>query len=359
MNLSLEELGLDSFFAGSAAERMEPGLIIGRIAAENRSGYDIWTEAGSCAARISGRFNYLAEHPGQYPAVGDWVLVRQQDHQKLAIISSLLPRRSLLQRKEAGKNQKAQLIAANMDVICIVQGLDHNFNLARLERFLAVARESGAEAAVLLSKSDLCSEEERQQRLAAVAEAAPQVPILAYSALADQDVEHILSLFEKGKTFCLIGSSGVGKSTLINRLLNNELLATQPVREDDSRGRHTTSRRQMIVLGNGAILMDTPGMRELGLWDVDEGVDAAFPEIDALASACRFADCTHLHEPGCAVREAVEKGEVEQRRYDSYLKLWREARHQMLQADERGRQQKKKQDKSLAKEIRRFFREQR
>ena len=357
MQLTMAEIGFDARFAAHFQENAAAEQQPARISAGHRSGYTVLCASGSCEAQLSGRFTFMAAAPEELPVVGDWVSITWNEGDEFAVIHEVLPRRTVLRRKAAGKVQQAQVLAANIDVICIMQGLDHNFNLARLERFLAAAAESGAEAIVLLSKGDLCSAAEREEKLALVRQAAPGRPVLVYSAFVAAELAAVMELLASGKTFCLIGSSGVGKSTLINRLLAEERQETREVRADDSRGRHTTTRREMVILNNGAIMIDTPGIRELGLWGVDEGVGAVFPEIEQLGQGCRFADCSHRHEPGCAVIAAVAAGTIEQRRYDSYLKLLAEARHQLEQADELGRQAKKRKEKQLSRTIKRFFKE--
>jgi ribosome biogenesis GTPase len=297
---------------------------------------------------------FLAGERLDFPVVGDWVAVELFDKDAQAVIRHILPRKSLLARKYAGKKLEGQAIAANIDIIFIVIGLDNNFNLNRVERHLALAAGSGAQPVVLLSKSDLAPDAgEKARQVSARAGGASALPV---SARTGAGLEQVQELLVAGTTACFIGSSGVGKSSLINRLAGRELLKTAEVRETDSKGRHTTSHRELFVLNTGGIVIDTPGMRELGLWDSEQGIEQAFADIEAAAAGCAFSDCTHRTEPGCAILAAVASGAIDHGRYESFLKLGREQEHLEAKTDRFKQQEKKAKDKALAKAVRDVFR---
>ena len=306
-------------FSAHAAAGLEPG----RIIVQQRGLYGLALEGGERRAEISGK---LAREAGEggYPAAGDWVAVSAGAGEGSAIIHQVLPRRTAFTRKAAG-GVGVQVIAANVDVAFLVASLNGDLNERRLERYLAAAWQSGAAPVVLLTKADLCADVEAMvARIEAVAVAAPVHPL---SALTGAGLEVLQTYLAPGRTAVLLGSSGAGKSTLANALLGSERMATGSVREGDDRGRHTTSHRELIVLPGGGLLLDTPGMRELALWDSDEGLSATFEDIEALAQGCRFSDCSHSNEPGCAVRAALESGELDAARWRSFQKLGRELAH--------------------------------
>lgn len=318
----LTPLGWDADFETRASELRAAGYRFGRVAVENREQYLLLTAKGERAAQVSGRFMFDAVSAADYPKVGDWAAIADDPSWETAIIHAVLPRRTRLSRHVAGKKTEEQVLAANIDVIFLVQGMDFDFNLRRLERQLVMAKRSGAETVVLLNKSDL-----RPDSAGLTAQAqmtAPETEVLAVSALSANGLEELRRRLKPAKTHVFLGSSGVGKSTIINALAGTEILATAPVREDDSKGRHTTSRRELLLLPGGALLIDTPGVREFQLWDADEAVGDVFSDIAALALDCRYADCLHLKEAGCAVREAAASGRLPAGRYESYLKLRKE-----------------------------------
>lgn len=293
-----------------------PDLTLGRIALQEKGLYHITTMAGNQPAVVSGKFRFEASVSSDYPAVGDYVMVDANDG-NTAVIHHILHRRSLFLRRAAGTSNTEQAACANIDTVFICMALNSDFNLRRLERYLAASWESGSVPVVLLTKSDLC--DDLDIKLLKVQSSAIGVDILTTSAIRD-DLGSLLSYLEPGKTVAFVGSSGAGKSTLINRLLGEERLKTGGLRNDD-KGRHTTTHRELIVLPDGAMVIDTPGMRELGMWDASEGIDTAFSDIEALASQCRFSDCTHSGEPGCAVCKALKEGSLSCSRWQSYLKL--------------------------------------
>lgn len=295
-------------------------------------------------AELTGRLQFIAISPSDLPTVGDWVSINILDEGEFAIIHEVMPRRSVVVRKAAGSVVEEQLIAANVDVAFIVQACDMDFNLRRLERYLAAVRSGNVRPVILLSKSDILSPEEVQERVDAIHSIEPFLPIVSFSNNEPEHLAHIDDLLEEGKTYCLIGSSGVGKSTLVNRLIGSEKLKTSAIREKDGKGKHTTTSRQLIVLKNKAVLIDTPGMREFGTVGIESGLQETFFEIESLAEDCKFGDCSHTVEVGCALLEAVENGTLEKPRLDGYLKLKREsARNEMSLADRR------KKDKDLGK----------
>ena len=297
-----------------------PGLTLGRIVLQEKGLYHIITMKGglpaSQPAEVSGKFRFESSGPSDFPAVGDYVMV-DTNNGDTAIIHRVLHRRSLFLRRAAGTANTEQAVAANIDTVFICMALNNDFNLRRLERYLSAAWESGSIPVVLLTKSDLC--DDLDLKLAQVQGSAIGVDILTTSALRNE-LDSLLSYMAPGKTVAFLGSSGAGKSTLINRLLGEERLKTGGLRNDD-RGRHTTTHRELIILPDGAMVIDTPGMRELGMWDASEGIDTAFADIEELAEACRFRDCTHSGEPGCAVCQAITEGTLSQSRWQSYLKM--------------------------------------
>ncbi|MGN0997530.1 MAG: ribosome small subunit-dependent GTPase A [Candidatus Ventricola sp.] len=315
----MEAYGLDERLRGHAAAY--PDLTPGRIVAQERGLYRAVFDCGERLAEVSGRLLHQAVSAVDTPCVGDFVMADTAPER--AVIRAVLPRRSLLVRRAAGAGREAQGVAANVDTAFLCMSLNHNFNVRRLERYLAMAYDSGASPVVLLTKADLCADVRAalDSLPLAVREGAP---VCVVSAAQEAGCQALLPYLAPGRTVAFIGSSGVGKSTLINRLLGEERLDTQAVGFGD-RGRHTTTRRELFMLPGGAMVIDTPGMRELGLWDADDGLGRAFADIEALAAQCRFASCTHGSEPGCAVRRAITDGELDEERLLAFGKLRREA----------------------------------
>lgn len=294
-----------------------PERTVGRITLQEKGFYRIRTSMGEQNALVSGKFQFDAQSPSDYPAVGDYVMASCADPDT-AIIHQLLPRRSLFVRKAAGTSKTEQVVAANIDTVFLCMSLNNDFNLRRLERYLAVAWESGAEPVVVLTKADLCADLPQKQR--EVEAIAMGVTILITSAMELEGYRQIMPYITEGRTVAFVGSSGVGKSTLINRLLGEERLATDGLRNDD-KGHHTTPHRELLFLPGGAMVIDTPGMRELGMWDAASGVEQTFGDIEELAARCRFRNCSHTSEPGCAVRAALESGHLDAGHWLSYQKL--------------------------------------
>lgn len=320
--MNLESMGFSPFFARSFEEYAREGLEAGRVALEHKHLYRLYTEHGEVLAEVSGRMRYLAAGPQDFPAVGDWVAATVRREEGRATIHAVLPRKSAFVRKIAGFTTEEQVVAANVDTVFLMTALNSDFNLRRIERYLVMAWESGSSPVIILNKADLCSQVE--ERISEVESVAFGVPIHAVSAVTGEGIEELARYMSSGQTIALLGSSGVGKSTLINRLAGEEVQKVQSVRRGDDRGRHTTTHRELIILPEGRLVIDTPGMRELQLWDGEEGIRDTFGDIETLASQCRFADCRHEREPGCAVKQAIEAGKLEPARLESYRKLLKE-----------------------------------
>lgn len=288
-----------------------------RVIAQEKGLYKITDGTAERKAEVSGKYRYEAGTVSDYPAVGDYVTAGWPEDGSNAVITGLFPRKSCFMRKAAGPGKQEQVVAANIDTVFLCMSLNNNFNLRRLERYLAVSYDSGAVPVVVLTKADLCEDTEEKARQ--VMATAPGVDVAVISS-ANGDYGDVLKYIVPGKTIAFLGSSGVGKSTLINQLIGEEVLETKAIGNDD-KGRHTTTRRQLFKLANGAYVIDTPGMRELGMWDNGSGIETAFAEIEELAAKCRFSDCSHRSEPGCAIRKALEDGTLDESRWEAYLRL--------------------------------------
>lgn len=323
-----------------------------RVTEENKNSYRIRSGDSDIMAEASGKLLFGADEKSALPAVGDWVAATIYEGDDLAVIHDILPRKTLLERKSIGKKNAGQIIAANIDVIFVITSLDSDFSLNRIERYLVISLSSGAKPVFLLSKSDLVDEDELLQKIDEVKKVT-QCEVFAYSSLTEKGLDSIRGFLKDGITFCLIGSSGVGKSTLINKLASKDLLATREVRPNDYKGRHTTTKRQMLFLEN-SVMIDTPGMREVGLWSEGNDIEDAFDDISSLAAYCKFSDCTHSHEPGCAVINAVETGEIDERRYNNYLNLKKENKYFESKSDPLKRLEKKQKDKVFSKVLKNF-----
>jgi ribosome biogenesis GTPase len=338
--VKLIEYGWNNAFEAQFSTYAERDLTPARVVRQLRDLSTLVTVRGEVSGGVSGRFRHAARGPADYPAVGDWAAVSLMTDGH-ALIEALLPRRSAFTRKAAGEAVEAQVVAANVDTVFLISGLDGDFNLRRIERYVTAAWSSGAEPVIVLNKADL--RPDLAEVIAETAGVAPGVPIVAASARDECGLEGLAPFLRPGKTIAFLGSSGVGKSTMINRLLGEERFLTAEVSNAAAgRGRHTTTGRELVRLSRGALLIDTPGLRELQLWADDDDLDRTFDEIDRLTARCRFPDCSHEQEPGCAVRAAVEAGDIEIRRWESYLKLRRELRFLELKKDEKTRRQKEK-----------------
>lgn len=326
--MNLEILGWNDYFSKAFDALAEPLWIPARILSVDRNSYHLGGNFGETIGKVSGRFLYSTDDQTNMPAVGDWVAISLSNKDDIAIINKILPRITRIVRKAAGITTEAQVIAANIDTVFIITGLDDNFNLRRIERYIALIKNSGAQPVVILNKSDLIDSEAALYDIRLSIEAiALGVSTHFISLLNNQGLTELSSYFAPGKTVTLLGSSGVGKSTLTNYFLGTEQQRVVETRAKDSRGRHTTTRRQLFLLPNGGMLIDTPGMRELQLWIDDKNSDSGFCDIDTLKENCRFSDCTHSAEPGCAIQDAIAQGEIGSERLTNYNKMKRELKY--------------------------------
>jgi len=344
--MKLKSLGFDEWFEEQSKSILKNGFEIARIIEVNKSSFIISNGQIEIPAELSGKFLFNAGSSEDIPTVGDWVQVQCFDDNSHAIIHDILPRKSLLKRKDPGKNLQFQLISANIDFAIIMQSVDVNFNLNRLERYLVMVNESNITPVIVLSKIDLISVEELQEIENSIKQRDNHCPVFAISNESGKGIDQLINELQPEKTYCLLGSSGVGKSSLLNRLTGQPLLSVNTVREKDSKGKHTTTRRQIIPIQNGSFFIDTPGMRELGNFNIETGLSGTFDDISALSEQCRFNDCTHMHEKGCAVLAAVEDGTINHERYKNFIKISKESRFYSMSYIE-----KRQRDKTFGKMI--------
>ena len=339
--MSLNDFGWNRKLQKSFGDYEQRGLAPARVCAEHRERYRIVSAEGEQWAEVSGKLRHGVRTRADYPAVGDWTAVAASTSDGPAVIHAVLPRRSRIVRKAVraggpkygeGRTEE-QVLAANVDTVFLVTGLDQDFNLRRLERYLPMAWDSGADPVILLNKADLC--DDPQQALNATRDIAPGVPVYPISAATGESLAVLETFLEPGRTAVLLGSSGVGKTTLINALLGEERLATREVREYDSRGRHTTTHRHLLNLPGGGLIIDTPGLREVRLWESEDGLERTFGDVEELIEQCRFRNCSHQSEPGCAVQAALADGNLDPGRWRNYLKQQKELEHLRLRQDKR------------------------
>ncbi len=328
-------MGFDQWFQSHVSDLRQEGRDIARISAVDRGSYLVRNQTGEVPAELAGKFYFQVESPVELPCVGDWVTVQYHNNDTAAIIHEVFPRKTFLRRKSAGEKVDFQMIAANIDVVFIVQSCHFDFNLRRMDRYLVMAADGGVEPIVVLTKTDLIAPEELEQKLAAITSSTITARVLALSNITGIGFDEFQQVLVSGRTYCLLGSSGVGKTTLLNRLIGQDAFDTKAV-SGTGEGIHTTARRQLIVLNQGSMLIDTPGMRELGLLGVSEGVNQGFEDIVQLSLNCRYPNCGHTQEPGCAVRAAVTSGTLTEDRYSSYKKLKKESEyHELSYLDKR------------------------
>ncbi|MBU1564719.1 MAG: ribosome small subunit-dependent GTPase A [Proteobacteria bacterium] len=333
--MKLNDMGFDQWFQLHGSALRQEGLDIARISAVDRGSYLIRNLTREVPAELAGKFYFQAESSIDLPCVGDWVTVQYHNNDTEAIIHEVFPRKTFLRRKSAGEKIDLQMIAANIDVAFIVQSCHFDFNVRRMDRYLVMAADGGVEPIVVLTKTDLISPEELEQKLAAMRSSTTTARVLALSNITGIGFDEFQQVLVAGRTYCLLGSSGVGKTTLLNRLIGQDAFATKAV-SGSGEGIHTTTRRQLIVLNQGSMLIDTPGMRELGLLGASEGVNQGFEDIGQLSQNCRYPNCGHMQEPGCAVRAAVTSGALTDDRYRSYIKLRNESEyHELSYVDKR------------------------
>ena len=351
--MSLESLGADT----SVQEQFEPhaarGLVLARVAAATRERFRLITAQGEFPSEISGALRHKSAGGANMAVTGDWAAARIVNTDQ-AIIEAVLPRKTLFSRRAAGRREDEQPIAANIDLVFLVCGLDGDYNLRRLERYLTLAAESGAEPVVVLNKSDLCPD--IASRLAETAAVGRGAPVIATTTTTPGGLDGLRTFLAFGRTVALLGSSGVGESAIVNFILGQDRQRTNPVRASDSRGRHTTTQRELIPLPAGGALIDTPGMRELQLWASQQSVDRSFDEIAEIASACRFRNCSHSGESGCAVAQSIEDGELSEERWISYRKLLAEAKRHEEMTDRLAAAESKRRLKAMHKGMREFYR---
>jgi len=348
--MKIEDLGYDGFFESNRTELGLGDFEVARVVAEHRGGYRVRNANGEYPAKITGKQIWKAASREDYPAVGDWVAISEADKEQ-AVIRGVLPRKTIIKRKYGDKNRigeksEVQVIAANVDVAFIVESTGRDFNLNRFERYFAIAKDGGVKPAIILNKTDLISPEELEQKLESIRDRFGDADVIATSTLNREGLEELKKHIIAGKTYCFLGSSGVGKSTLINGLLGTEAAKTGEIGSLSGRGTHVTTSREMYFLDSGGIVIDNPGVREVGMTDASEGIGELFDEIELLAKNCKYADCTHTQEPGCNVLSELESGKLDKEKYSNYISLKKEAEHH-----EMSRKEKKEKDRQFGKFI--------
>ena len=342
----LRSIGYSDWFKSRVDDEKVTAHTVARVVSVNKDSYTVTQGDEEIFAELSGNLLYSTESSVDLPTTGDWVYVDFYDDDSHAIIYGVFPRKTLLKRKAVGKLVDFQLIAANIDVAFIVQSLNDNFNLRRLERYLVMVNESGIQPVILLSKCDLIAKDKLSEIKKKVLSVAPHTTVMEFSNLNRENIDQIINSLKSGSTYCLLGSSGVGKTTLINSIVGNDTYETKSVSKIQSKGRHTTTSRQLVRLVCGAMIIDTPGMRELGSMSVDDGLDETFSEILALSQTCKFSNCSHTNEKGCAIMLAINTGNLSEQRYQNYLKIKKESDFNQMTYSE-----KRQKDKNFGKLI--------
>ncbi|MFC2098015.1 ribosome small subunit-dependent GTPase A [Bacteroidota bacterium] len=346
--MTLEDLGYNVDLENYRKDQNLDSFGVGRVISEHKERYIVKTTENEYDAEIIGNLRFSANKRSDFPAVGDWVAISEYDENRV-LIHSVFPRNSIIERQAVGRQGEKQIIATNIDFVFIVQAVDRDFNINRIERYLILCNTSRVKPIIILNKIDLISDSELKELISEVQERVKHVPIVAISNETQKGFDEINKLILKGKTYCLLGSSGVGKSTLLNKLSCKFLMKTNAISISTNKGRHVTSHRELIVLENGGILIDNPGMREVGITDSTSGIEMTFDEITELSKICKFKDCTHTDEICCAVLEAVESGKMNKTSYENYLKMEREKEHFVSTVAE-----KRKKDKDFGKMVRNY-----
>jgi len=346
--MNLQDLGYHTEFEASRIEKGFNDFAIGRVFAEHKERYIVRTPEQELDAEIIGNLRFTAHSRADFPAVGDWVAISPFDEDR-ALIHGILSRQSIIERQAVNKSGEKQIIATNVDFALIVQAVDRDYSINRIERYLTICHKGKVEPIIILNKIDLIDENSLKDIIDQIKSRISGIPILAISNASLSGIEDLRQLIKKGKTYCMLGSSGVGKSTLLNTLLEQTHMKTNDISEHSNRGKHVTTHRELIILENGGLLIDNPGMREVGIADAAEGLEITFDQISQLARDCKFKDCTHTSETGCAVLEALERNDIDEASYDNYLRMVREKDHY-----ESTEAEKRRKDKSLGKLIKNF-----
>ncbi|KKQ13523.1 MAG: hypothetical protein US30_C0013G0058 [Candidatus Moranbacteria bacterium GW2011_GWF2_36_839] len=342
--IKIEDLGWNDFFESNRIKLVLEVFQIARVIGQLRGSYRVKNGQGEYLAKITGKQMFEAVYKEDYPAVGDWVAISKLEDGK-ALIEKILPRKTIMQRKYSNKNE-TQIIATNIDVAFVIESVDRDYNLNRIERYFAMASDGGVELAIILNKIDLIFEEELSLKLDQIKNRFRNINVFATSTLTDNGLDELKNYIAKGKTYCFLGSSGVGKSSLINSLLGESKIETGEISSHSGRGKHITTAREMHFSKQGGIIIDNPGVREVGMTDANTGVDNLFDEITSLSKECKFVNCTHIHEPGCAVLLALETGEIDKNRYTNYINLKKETQHYGM-----NKLEKKEKDRQFGKFI--------
>lgn len=348
MKVTRENLGWDDFFLSSKTITEGDNFSVARVVAEHRGGYRVKNENGEYIARITGKQIFSAKSREDYPAVGDWVRIKELDNEQ-AVIQDILPRRSIIKRifgdkNKRGEKSEVQVIATNIDVAFIVQSLGRDFSVNRLERYLAIVKDTGIKPVIIINKIDLISQEELEAKVTEIKNRLVDVEVILTSTVNNEGLDRLKDYVKKGKTYCFLGSSGVGKSSLINKLLGKDNIAVDKISSYSDRGKHVTTKREMHFLENGGIVIDNPGIREVGMTEVGSGISNTFNEITELAGKCKYADCTHTQEPGCAVLIAIEQGTLDKDKHQNFINLQEEMNYLHLE-----KQEKRKKERSFGK----------